>query len=179
MSAFTLLATDDGARAGILHTAHGDVPTPAFMPVATLGSVRTLDPSDLRGIGASIVLGNTYHLYLRPGVDLVSELGGLHQFMAWPGPVLTDSGGFQGFSLAHLRDFDDDGILFKSHIDGSMHKFTPESAIASRETTLLELDTRAMSHLLEDRPWLTHRLTRAILGGYAARMDALLEHAGT
>ena len=96
VSAFTLQATDDGARAGILHTAHGDVPTPAFMPVATLGSVRTLDPSDLRGLGAGIVLGNTYHLYLRPGTDLVSELGGLHQFMAWPGPILTDSGRLPG-----------------------------------------------------------------------------------
>ena len=133
VSAFTLQATDDGARAGILHTAHGDVPTPAFMPVATLGSVRTLDPSDLRGLGAGIVLGNTYHLYLRPGTDLVSELGGLHQFMAWPGPILTDSGGFQGFSLAHLREFDEDGILFKSHLDGGMHKFTPESAIGHQE----------------------------------------------
>jgi queuine tRNA-ribosyltransferase len=133
VSAFTLQATDDGARAGTLHTAHGDVPTPAFMPVATLGSVRTLDPSDLSGIGANIVLGNTYHLYLRPGVDLVSELGGLHQFMAWPGPILTDSGGFQGFSLAHLREIDEDGILFKSHIDGSMHKFTPESAVGHQE----------------------------------------------
>ena len=133
VSVFTLQATDDGARAGTLHTVHGDVPTPAFMPVATLGSVRTLDPSDLRGLGARIVLGNTYHLYLRPGTDLVSELGGLHQFMAWPGPILTDSGGFQGFSLAHLREIDADGILFKSHIDGSMHKFTPESAIGHQE----------------------------------------------
>ena len=133
VSAFTLQATDSGARAGILHTAHGDVPTPAFMPVATQGSVKTLDPADLHGLGAAIVLGNTYHLYLRPGTDLVSELGGLHQFMAWPGPILTDSGGFQGFSLAHLREFDEDGILFKSHLDGSMHKFTPESAIGHQE----------------------------------------------
>ncbi len=130
VSAFTLQATDGGARAGALHTVHGDVPTPAFMPVATLGSVKALDPADLRDLGSNIVLSNTYHLYLRPGPDLVSELGGLHQFMAWPGPILTDSGGFQGFSLAHLREIDEDGILFKSHIDGSKHKFTPESTIA-------------------------------------------------
>ena len=130
---FTLEANDGGARAGTLHTAHGDVPTPAFMPVATQGSVKAIDPSDLDTIGTNILLSNTYHLYLRPGVDLVEEFGGLHGFMVWDGPILTDSGGFQGFSLEHLRKIDEDGILFKSHVDGSLHKFTPESTIQHEE----------------------------------------------
>lgn len=103
------------------------------MPVATQGSVKTIDPAELESAGANIVLGNTYHLYLRPSVDLVEELGGLHEFMAWGGPILTDSGGFQGFSLEHLRKIDEDGIVFKSHVDGSVHKFTPESTIRHEE----------------------------------------------
>ena len=126
---FELKASEAGARAGVLRTAHGDVPTPAFMPVATQGSVKALDPDDLREAGATIVLANTYHLYLRPGVETVSRLGGLHGFMSWPGPVLTDSGGFQGFSLEHMREIDESGIVFKSHLDGSLHRFTPESVI--------------------------------------------------
>lgn len=130
---FTLEANDGGARVGTLHTAHGDVPTPAFMPVATQGSVKTLDSIDIDAVGTNILLGNTYHLYLRPGVDLVEEIGGLHGFMVWDGPILTDSGGFQGFSLEHLRRIDEDGILFKSHLDGSMHKFTPEATIQYEE----------------------------------------------
>ena len=130
---FELQATDGGARAGVLRTSHGDVPTPFFMPVATQGSVRAVDPVDLRAAGARIVLGNTYHLYLRPGTGLLERVGGLHAFMGWDGPILTDSGGFQGFSLEHLRKIDEDGILFKSHIDGSMHKFTPESTIEAQE----------------------------------------------
>ena len=130
---FTLKANDGGARVGTLHTAHGDVPTPAFMPVATQGSVKTLDSTDIDAVGTNILLGNTYHLYLRPGVDLVEEIGGLHGFMVWDGPILTDSGGFQGFSLEHLRRIDEDGILFKSHLDGSMHKFTPEATIQYQE----------------------------------------------
>ena len=129
MSIFTLEATDGDARAGLLHTAHGDVPTPAFMPVATQGSVKALDPEDLKSIGARILLANTYHLYLRPGVDLIRSLGGLHSFIGWDGPILTDSGGFQGFSLAHLRTITEDAIVFKSHIDGSMHTLSPESAM--------------------------------------------------
>ena len=132
-TAFTLQATDAGARAGILRTAHGDVPTPFFMPVATQGSVKAMDPPDLRSVGANIVLGNTYHLFLRPGTELMERFGGLHSFMGWDGPILTDSGGFQGFSLKHLRKIDRDGILFKSHIDGSLHKFTPESTIEAEE----------------------------------------------
>ncbi len=130
---FTLQAEDGNARAGVLRTAHGDIPTPFFMPVATQGSVKTVDPPDLRSVGANIVLGNTYHLFLRPGTELLERFGGLHSFMGWSGPILTDSGGFQGFSLKHLRKVDRDGILFKSHIDGSLHKFTPESTIRAEE----------------------------------------------
>ena len=126
---FTLQATDANARAAVLRTPHGHIPTPFFMPVATQGSVKTLDPPDLTNIGANIILANTYHLFLRPGTHLLERFGGLHSFMRWNGPILTDSGGFQGFSLKHLRKIDKDGILFKSHIDGSMHKFTPESTI--------------------------------------------------
>ena len=132
-SIFTLQATDAAARAGVLHTAHGDVPTPAFMPVATQGAVKAVDPSDLDAMGAAILLGNAYHLYLRPGVDVVEGLGGLHAFMVWERPILTDSGGFQGFSLEHLRQITEEGILFKSHIDGSRHSFTPEAAVGYQE----------------------------------------------
>jgi len=130
---FELEGTDGRARAGTLRTEHGDVPTPAFMPVATQGSVKTLDAADARALGARILLANTYHLYLRPGVDVVESLGGLHGFMGWNGPLLTDSGGFQGFSLEHLRKINDDSIVFKSHVDGSLHTFTPEAAIAYQE----------------------------------------------
>ena len=130
---FTVEASDGEARAGSLHTGHGDVPTPAFMPVATQGSVKALDPGDLEALGATIVLGNAYHLYLRPGSEAIRKLGGLHAFMAWPRPILTDSGGFQGFSLAHLRKITEDGITFKSHLDGSIHELTPESAVQHQE----------------------------------------------
>ena len=132
-SIFTLEKTDGRARAGILHTRHGDVPTPAFLPVATQGSVRALDSAEVRDLGASIVLANTYHLYLRPGVDVVEKLGGLHGFMSWDGPILTDSGGFQGFSLEHLRRITEAGIVFKSHVDGSLHNLSPEAAIRHQE----------------------------------------------
>ena len=133
MGFFTVKKTDGVARAGIIQTAHGDLPTPAFMPVATQGSVKALDPDDLRSIGARILLGNAYHLYLRPGVDIIEGLGGLHGFMQWDGPILTDSGGFQGFSLEHLREVTEDAIVFKSHIDGSIHEFTPEAAVHHQE----------------------------------------------
>ena len=133
MSMLTIQKRDGDARAGTLHTGHGDVPTPAFMPVATQGSVKALDPADLRAIGAKIVLANTYHLYLRPGVDIIKSLGGLHGFMQWDGPILTDSGGFQGFSLEHLRKLTEDAIIFKSHVDGSRHEFTPEAAVRYQE----------------------------------------------
>ncbi len=118
---FTLLATDPGtaARRGRLATRHGTVDTPQFMPVGTQGTVKAVTPAHLREIGAQIILGNTYHLNLRPGREIVRDLGGLHRFMAWDGPILTDSGGFQVFSLAKLRRVGDEGITFQSHLDGS------------------------------------------------------------
>lgn len=130
---FDLLARDGNARAGVFHTPHGDIPTPIFAPVGTQATVKAVTPAQLEEIGASLVLSNTYHLYLRPGADLVAEMGGLHQFMQWPHPMLTDSGGFQVFSLADMRKIDDDGVTFKSHIDGSTHRFTPESSIGIQE----------------------------------------------
>ncbi|MBU0546089.1 tRNA-guanine transglycosylase, partial [Patescibacteria group bacterium] len=135
------------ARCGVMHTDHGDIETPVFMPVGTQASVKTLDSNDLDTIGAQIILGNNYHLHLRPGEDLIAEMGGLHKFMNWNKPILTDSGGFQVFSLGFKKEqgiknkeknndheqgrlvqIDEDGVAFKSHIDGSKHRFTPESA---------------------------------------------------
>ncbi|MGH7402914.1 MAG: tRNA guanosine(34) transglycosylase Tgt [Candidatus Rokuibacteriota bacterium] len=128
--AFDLLETDGAARLGRLRTAHGMVDTPAFMPVATQGSVKSLTPADLIAAGAQIVLANTYHLLLRPGHDLVRELGGLHRFMGWDGPILTDSGGFQVFSLSKLRRIGEEGVEFRSHVDGSLRTLSPESVVA-------------------------------------------------
>jgi queuine tRNA-ribosyltransferase len=131
MSCFTLEATDGEARAGIVYTAHGDVRTPAFMPVGTKGTVKSVDPGELREVGAQIVLGNTYHLHFRPGDELIEELGGLHRFIGWDGPVLTDSGGFQVFSLRDtLLRVDDDGVAFRSVYDGAAANLTPEDAAA-------------------------------------------------
>jgi len=136
MSCFTLEATDGAARAGVLHTAHGDVPTPAFMPVGTKATVKTVDPDELRALGTRILLGNTYHLHFRPGEDLIAELGGLHAFMGWDGPILTDSGGFQVFSLRDtLIASDDEAVTFRSVYDGAPARFTPELA-AHIQTTL-------------------------------------------
>jgi len=129
MFEFDLTSTNGRARAGVFHTPHGDLQTPVFAPVGTQATVKTLTPEHLKGISASLVLSNTYHLYLRPGDELVRELGGLHNFMQWPNPMLTDSGGFQVFSLSETRKIDEDGVTFKSHIDGSMHRFTPERSI--------------------------------------------------
>ena len=126
---FTLEHSDGLARAGCISTSHGEINTPVFMPVATQGSVKALDRVDLECLGTQIILGNAYHLYLRPGVKTIKELGGLHSFMNWTRPILTDSGGFQGFSLQHLRKITDNGITFKSHIDGSTHELTPESVV--------------------------------------------------
>jgi queuine tRNA-ribosyltransferase len=126
---FRLEATDGPARAGTFSTPRGDVLTPMFMPVGTLGTVKGLSPEEVQAVGATMVLANTYHLYLRPGQDVVRELGGLHDFMRWDGPILTDSGGYQVFSLAEIREIRDDGVEFKSHIDGSRHLFTPESVM--------------------------------------------------
>jgi queuine tRNA-ribosyltransferase len=126
--AYTLHATDGAARAGVVHTAHGDVPTPAFMPVGTKATVKTVDPDELRALGTTILLGNTYHLHFRPTEDLIAELGGLHRFMGWDGPILTDSGGFQVFSLRDtIAAVDDDGVTFNSVYDGSPERFTPET----------------------------------------------------
>ncbi len=126
---FELLVTDGAARRGRIETAHGVVDTPAFIPVGTRGTVKSLTPADLRETGAQIVLANTYHLFLRPGHELVRELGGLHRFMAWDGPILTDSGGFQVFSLAKLRKITGDGVRFRSPIDGSERFLSPELVI--------------------------------------------------
>lgn len=123
---FEVIATFGAARAGRFVTPHGAVDTPVFMPVGTLGTVKALDPDDLRDAGVGMILANTYHLHLRPGDDVIRELGGLHRFMAWDGPILTDSGGFQVFSLEGLRRVDEEGVEFRSHIDGSLRRFTPE-----------------------------------------------------
>jgi queuine tRNA-ribosyltransferase len=126
---FRIDAVDGAARAGELETPHGLVRTPAFMPVGTQGTVKSLSPEELEEMGARMVLGNTYHLYLRPGHELVEEMGGLHAFMRWDGPILTDSGGYQVFSLARISEIRDQGVVFQSHIDGSRHLFTPEKVI--------------------------------------------------
>jgi queuine tRNA-ribosyltransferase len=133
MFEFTITAKNNRARAGIFTTPHGDLITPVFAPVGTQATVKTLTPEHLKDINASLVLSNTYHLYLRPGDELVRDMGGLHQFMQWHRPLLTDSGGFQVFSLAQTRKIDDDGVTFKSHIDGSIHRFTPEKSISIQE----------------------------------------------
>ena len=133
---FRVTATDGAARAGVLETPHGQVPTPAFMPVGTKASVKTLHPDEVRALGASILLGNTYHLHFRPGDEVIAELGGLHAFMGWDRPILTDSGGFQVFSLLDtILGVDDDGVTFRSVYDGSPERFTPES-VARVQTNL-------------------------------------------
>ena len=116
---FECIATDGAARRGRVHARHGSIETPAFMPVGTYGTVKAMTPEELTGLGAEIILGNTFHLMLRPGPDVVAELGGLHRFMNWSKPILTDSGGFQVFSLAKLRKIDEEGVRFRSPIDGS------------------------------------------------------------
>jgi queuine tRNA-ribosyltransferase len=129
---FTLSTTDtqSSARAGMLHTAHGDIETPIFMPVGTAGSVKAVHQRELDlDVQAQIILGNTYHLYLRPGIDLLEKAGGLHKFNGWQKPILTDSGGYQVYSLGHNRKITEEGVVFKSHIDGSKHTFTPESVM--------------------------------------------------
>jgi queuine tRNA-ribosyltransferase len=130
---FELLAQDGEARTGVFHTPHGDIPTPIFAPVGTQATVKSLTQQHLVDLESKLILANTYHLYLRPGDDLIAEMGGLHTFMAWDGPILTDSGGFQVFSLSDTRRVDEDGVTFKSHIDGSTHRFTPERSIAIQE----------------------------------------------
>jgi queuine tRNA-ribosyltransferase len=133
MFEFRITSKDNRARGGIFSTPHGDLVTPVFAPVGTQATVKTLTPEHLKGINASLVLSNTYHLYLRPGDELVRDMGGLHKFMQWHNPMLTDSGGFQVFSLSNTRKIDDEGVTFKSHIDGSTHRFTPEKSVQIQE----------------------------------------------
>ena len=130
---FTVHHTSGKARAATLTTGHGDVPTPAFMPVATQGSIKGVTPEEVRALGSNIILANAYHLYLRPGSDTIERLGGLHASMGWDGPILTDSGGFQVFSLGGLRRVTDEGVEFRSHIDGSLHVVSPEDAMRYQE----------------------------------------------
>jgi len=130
---FRITAKDGKSRLGTFTTPHGIIQTPVFAPVGTQATVKTLTPNQLEETGASLVLSNTYHLYLRPGEDIIAEMGGLHTFMHWKKPMLTDSGGFQVFSLAEMRKIDDDGVTFRSHIDGSKHRFTPEKSIEIQE----------------------------------------------
>jgi len=136
VTSFRLVKTcpQSKARAGELLTPHGVVPTPVFLPVASQGAVKTLTPEEVKNIGIAMVLANTYHLYLRPGIDVIEKVGGLHNFMGWEGAILTDSGGYQVFSLARLRRVDDDGVTFRSHIDGSEHHLTPELIIQFQES---------------------------------------------
>jgi queuine tRNA-ribosyltransferase len=129
---FSVEASCSEARAGFLRTAHGAVKTPVFMPVGTQGAVKAVSPADLERIGVEIILGNTYHLYLRPGLGILDAAGGLHGFSGWTKPILTDSGGYQVYSLAKLRKLDDDGVTFRSHLDGSLHRFTPEMVVQAQ-----------------------------------------------
>src|SRR5687767_4726484 len=126
---FSIAATDGAARTGLLSMKRGDIRTPAFMPVGTAATVKAMKPQDVRSSGADIILGNTYHLMLRPGAERVARLGGLHQFMGWDGPILTDSGGYQVMSLSELTKVTEEGVAFKSHLDGSKHMLSPERSI--------------------------------------------------
>jgi queuine tRNA-ribosyltransferase len=130
---FQVLARDGRARAGLLQTPHGEVATPVFMPVGTQATVKALTPDQVNATGASLILANTYHLHLRPGDEIVAQMGGLHSFMGWPHAILTDSGGFQVFSMRSIREVDESGVTFKSHLDGSIHRLTPETAVAIQE----------------------------------------------
>jgi queuine tRNA-ribosyltransferase len=169
---WTPQATDGQARAGQLHTAHGSVVTPTFMPVGTAGTVKAMTADAVRSTGAGIVLGNTYHLMLRPGAERIAALGGLHRFIDWPGPILTDSGGFQIMSLDSLRTLDADGITFRSHLDGSRHRLTPERAIEIQDL----LDSTVSMVLDECTPFpATHaqaELSMAMSMRWAARCRA-------
>jgi len=135
---FAVLERAGAARRGRLTTAHGAIDTPAFMPVGTAGTVKAMLPESVASTGAQIILGNTYHMMLRPGAERVAELGGLHRFMNWPAPILTDSGGYQVMSLASLREIDETGVAFRSHLDGSRHVLTPERSIEIQD--LLDAD---------------------------------------
>ena len=172
---FALEATEGRARAGRLSLPSGVVETPVFMPVGTVGTVKGVAPEELRDAGASMILANTYHLYLRPGAEVVRELGGLHEFMRWPGPILTDSGGFQVFSLARIRDIRDDGVTFHSHIDGSSHHFTPERVVDIQRQlgadVIMAFDECAAGGVTEEEAALANRRTLAWLERCRARFE--------
>jgi queuine tRNA-ribosyltransferase len=174
---FVLHRTSGSARSATLATAHGDVATPCFMPVGTLGDVKLLEPRDLHELGARIVLANTYHLWLRPGRDTLVAAGGIHRFMAWDAPVLTDSGGFQVFSLESRRELDDDGVTFRSHLDGSTHRFTPENVTAFQED--LGVDVAMVLDQCVKLPSPRAELERAVArtSAWAARCAAARRHA--
>jgi queuine tRNA-ribosyltransferase len=171
---FTLVARDGEARRGRLQLAHGVVETPCFMPVGTAATVKGLTPADLRETKTQIVLANTYHLWLRPGRAAIEAAGGIHKFMAWTGPILTDSGGFQVFSLESRRHLDDDGVTFRSHVDGSEHRFTPENVIAFQEAIgsdvamLLDVCVKlpATREVAEDAVRRTTQWARRVAGQY-------------
>lgn len=145
---FEVLATRGKARAGLLHLPHGTIPTPVFMPVGTLATVKSMTPLEMEQTGASIILNNAFHLYLRPGADVVKAAGGVHQFQNWHRPILTDSGGFQAFSLSKLRKITEDGVHFQSPVDGSKHFFTPESTIELEETLGPDI-AMVLDHVIE------------------------------
>jgi queuine tRNA-ribosyltransferase len=151
------------ARLGRMQTPHGTVETPQFMPVGTNATVKALDPDDLREVGATIILANTYHLALRPGHERIKRLGGLHRFMAWDRPILTDSGGFQVVSLGDLREIDEDGVTFRSHLDGSLQRFTPEHAIAVQEALGSDIA------VCLDQPVPPHASSRPVVADATAR----------
>ena len=169
------------ARVGRLQLTHGAVETPQFMPVGTNATVKALDPDDIRATGATIILANTYHLYLRPGHERIERLGGLHRFMAWDGPILTDSGGFQVVSLGDLRIVDEDGVTFRSHLDGSIHRFTPEHAVAVQEALgsdiAVALDQPVMPtsprEIVADATARTHRWAERCLAAHTRSDQAL------
>jgi len=162
---FSIDGVDGRARAGVLTLERGEVRTPCFMPVGTQGTVKSLTPEDLRSIGSQIILANTYHLYLRPGTEVMEEMGGLHRFMHWDGPILTDSGGFQVFSLARINRVEDEGVTFQSHIDGSRHLLTPERAVEIQailgSDIMMALDECPPGQA--DRPTAQEALDRTIL----------------
>jgi queuine tRNA-ribosyltransferase len=180
MFEFSIEGLAGRARAGVFATPHGPITTPVFAPVGTQASVKSLTPRQLEECGASLVLANTYHLYLRPGDALIAEMGGLHAFMHWSDPILTDSGGFQVFSLAQTRTIDDDGAMFKSHIDGSIHRITPEKSIAIQENLGADIimafdecsdpNDRAYSAIAMER---THRWAERCLGAKTRKDQAL------
>jgi queuine tRNA-ribosyltransferase len=159
---FEILARDAGSRArrGRLHTARGAVDTPAFMPVGTRGAVRGVRPEEVAASGAQMILANTYHLYLRPGAEAVRELGGLHRFMSWDGPILTDSGGYQVYSLAQMRKLEDDAVVFRSHLDGALHRFTPEDSLAAQAA--LGSDVAMVLDECPALPAIRHELEEAV-----------------